>query len=135
MNIIMDTTIDKFCNELFGKSAEKPYSININFPIESQMKDIFKHLVKIFIEGIQQLFNKPVDELSIPQFLKLNEYFQSFGFTFILAINGETEIFSNNKLENELKTYNLEINTTKNKLLVNFDVYIECRTCTGIKLR
>ena len=122
---IVDIEIDDIIDNLFSIEPKDKKSINLIFDNTNKEEGLFKQLLEILVKGMKQLFSKDgstvnIQELSEDDFLKLKQYFWSFGFDVKYDIN-EPPI-NKSKNNNDLCLYYFSINTINNiKYYISFD--------------
>ena len=114
-NNIIENDLDNIINNIFLNSPQDPKSIQLIFDDDIKNDEsLFKKLVEILVKGMKILFSNDnetvnLQELTDNDFLKLKQYFMSFGFNIIYDINNQPQIESKNNNELSLYYFSLKI--------------------------
>lgn len=85
-----DTSLDDFIAQLFSREPQPPCSISVCLSENATNEhDVFRSLGQILTHGIVYLYSENVNLQAMSQtdIKKLQEYFQSFGWSFIILKN------------------------------------------------
>jgi len=79
------SSADKIAKMIFKKEPAKPCSISLAIEEDMDIKEIFEMLLMIFTEGMKILYGNSegkvdLNSLRENDFVKVQEYFKSFGF-------------------------------------------------------
>ena len=105
---LIENDLDNIINNIFLNLPQKEKSIQIIFDNINDEYSLFKQLVEILVKGMKILFsnnNETVNLIDLTEndFLKLKEYFKSFGFIVAYDLNKQPNIEKKNN--NSLSDY------------------------------
>ena len=114
--------VDKLAEEIFSKPFKPPKTIQLF--IQKEMETVFFILLELLKKGINILFpDKNIFNLTDNDFLKLQNYFNSFGFKICLDIKPYGEVHPERMEVNDLSNLNLNLHNGQISYNINFDFY------------
>ena len=122
--------------EIFQKPVQPPNTIQLEFsdpdePVIDATKFLFEQLLMVFTEGMKQLFGDnrgkvDLGKLQPTDFLKVREYFHSFGFDIFYKMSklDENPPHTTSNSASKLSDRYLNLKTEQMRYTVWFDVYV-----------
>ncbi len=128
--------------EIFSKPPKEPNSVQLDFSEfayqETQTQDteiIFKSLLTMFTEGMKILYGTEEGKVDLTQvsekdFLKTQEYFQSFGFNICCQILQPNQVLPIDLADKvKLSDHYLRLKTDNMTYIISFDYYLAPIPC------